>query len=72
MQSSVATLLLVTAAVMLVCVVINYSVSVMEQSLSPKNSALLDPARNLAAKLQNQTDQFVNSVQPELQSQPAP
>ena len=72
MQSSVATLLLVTAAVMLVCVVINYSVSVMEQSLSPKNSALLDPARNLASKLQNQTNQFVNDIQPELPSQPPP
>ena len=70
MQTSVATLLLVTAAVMLVCVVVNYSVTVMEQSLSSQNNRLLDPARELAENLQNQTNQYLNGTQAGLPTQP--
>lgn len=72
MQTSVATLLLVTAAVVMVCVVINYSVAIMEQSLSPKDSPLLQPARDLSAKLQNQTNSFVDGATSDLPTQPPP
>ena len=61
MQSTIATLLLITAAVTLACVVVNYAVSVVESSTNP------DFANGLLAKLNenstlNQFDSYFNQT----------
>ena len=72
MQTSVATLLLVTAAVVLACVVVNYAVTVVEQTLDTENIPQLDRIKKLESNIFNQTDQLLNETQPQLPSQPMP
>ena len=72
MQSTVATLLLVTTAVVLVCVVVNYSVTVMEQSLNSQNIPQMSNIRNLENNLLNQTSQLMNETQPQIPDQQSP
>ena len=71
LETAVATLLLITAAVVLTCVVVNYAVSTVEQTLNTNNIPQLDPLKNLENNLLNQTDLF-NGTQPQLPSQPSP
>jgi hypothetical protein len=63
MQASLATLLLVTSAVLLTSVVIGYAVSVTEQVLGTSNLPQLDRLRNLESNLLNQTDTLLTQVQ---------
>jgi hypothetical protein len=70
-ETAVATLLLITAAVVLACVVVTYAVSTMEQSLKTNNIPQLVPLKNLENNLLNQTDPF-NGSQPQLPNQSAP
>ena len=72
MQTSVATLLLVTAAVVLACVVVNYAVTVVEQTLDTENIPQLDRIKKLESNIINQTNQLLNETQPQLPSQPMP
>ena len=71
MQTPVATLLLLTAAVVLACIVVNYGVSVAEQSLNTE-SPQLDNLRLRMNSILNQTDQLFNETIPEVPSQPSP
>jgi uncharacterized membrane protein len=71
LETAVATLLLVTAAVVLTCVVVNYAVSTAEQTLKTNNIPQLGTLKNLENNLLNQTDLF-NGTQPQLPSQPSP
>ena len=71
LETAVATLLLITAAVVLACVVVSYAVSTVEQTLNTNNIPQLDPLKNLENNLLNQTDLF-NGTQPQLPSQPPP
>ncbi len=71
METAVATLLLITAAVVLACVVVGYAVSTMEQTLNTNNIPQLVPLKNLENSLLNQTDLF-NGTQPQLPSQSTP
>lgn len=71
MQTPVATLLLLTAAVVLACIVVNYGVSVAEQSLNTE-SPQLDNLKLRMNSILNQTDQLFNETIPEVPSQPSP
>jgi hypothetical protein len=71
LETAVATLLLITAAVVLACVVVSYAVSTVEQTLNTNNIPQLAPLKNLENNLLNQTDLF-NGTQPQLPSQPPP
>ena len=63
MQGSLATLLLVTSAVLLTSVVIGYAVSITEQVFGTTNLPQLDRLRNLESTLLNQTDTLLDQVQ---------
>jgi hypothetical protein len=69
MEASVATLLLVTAAVVLACVVVDYAVGVAEGVLNNHDIPQLDRIKALEDNLLNQTNLF-NATQPQLPSQP--
>ena len=71
MQTPVSTLLLLTAAVVLACIVVNYGVSVAEQSLNTE-SPQLDNLKLRMNSILNQTDQLFNETIPEVPSQPSP
>ena len=71
METAVATLLLITAAVVLACVVVSYAVSTMEQTIKTNNTPQLDQLKTLTSNLLNQTDLF-NGTQPQLPSQSTP
>lgn len=72
METTVTSLLLVTAAVVLACVVVNYAVNVVEQAVNTDNIPQLDRIKNIENNLLNQTDQLFNETQPQLPSQPPP
>jgi hypothetical protein len=66
METSVATLLLVTSAVILACVAINYAVDVFLQALDTTNLPQLDRIRDLEAQFLNQTSNLFNQTETEL------
>ena len=72
LETSVATLLLVTSAVVLACVVVNYAVSVVEQVLNTENIPQFARIKNFENNLLNQTARLFNQTQPELPDQPLP
>ena len=72
MQTSVATLLLLTAAVIITCIVVNYAVTVVEQTLNTQNNPELTRLKNLESSVMNQTDQVLNETQPLLPSSGTP
>ena len=69
METTVATLLLVTATVVMACVVITYAVTAAEQTLTTNNLPQLAPLKNLENNLLNQTS-VLNETQPQLPIQP--
>ena len=72
MQTSVATLLLVTAAVMFACVVVNYGVAVVEQTLNTNNNPQIEHIKIFENNILNQTNELFNETQPQLPSLPPP
>jgi predicted PurR-regulated permease PerM len=72
LETTVTSLLLVTAAVVLACVVVNYAVNIVEQVANTDNIPQLDGIKNIENNLLNQTDQLFNETQPQLPSQPPP
>ena len=63
MQTTVATLLFVTSAVVLACVVINYAVEACEQTLDTESLPQFDRIRTLENNLLNQTDTLINDLE---------
>jgi hypothetical protein len=62
LQTSVATLLLVTASIMFTCVVIDYAVSVVQTTLQTTNIPQLDKLKNIESSILNQTDTLLNQT----------
>jgi len=56
MQSTLATLLLITSCVMLTCVVVEYAVASMNQTVTGGSQPQMDRIRDLESTLLNQTD----------------
>jgi hypothetical protein len=67
LQTTVATLLLITASVMLTCVVVDYAVSVVQTTLQTQNIPQLDRLRDIQNFILNQTDSLFNQTLPDLQ-----
>jgi len=72
LETTGTSLLLVTAAVVLACVVVNYAVNAVEQAVNTDNISQIDRIKNIENNLLNQTDQLFNETQPQLPSQPPP
>ena len=68
MESSVAALLLITAAVVFASVVITFAVSVVEQTVNMENIPEMDRMLELQNSLLNQTSYFLNQTATELPS----
>ena len=62
MQTTVATLLLITSAVLLTCVVIDYAVGIIQQTLNTDNIPQLAKIRDIENRIQNQTDSLFNQA----------
>jgi hypothetical protein len=62
MQSTLASLLMITACVALTCVVVEYATMTMEQTLHTSNLPQMERIRNLENTLLNQTDNLINSL----------
>ncbi len=72
MQGTLATLLLLTSAVMLTSVVIGYAVNVVEQTVGTPNLPQLDRIRTLESQLENQTTIMLNQIQTLNNTEPPP
>jgi predicted PurR-regulated permease PerM len=68
MQTSVSTLLLVVSAVLLTCVVINYAVTTVEQTLQT-NIQQVNRIQKLENAILNQTNNLINQTQSQLINQ---
>ena len=63
MQTTVATLLFVTSAVILACIVVEYAVVTFEQTLNTEDSPQIDRIRKIENMLLNQTDNVFNEIE---------
>ena len=63
MQTTVATLLFVTSAVILACVVVDYAVVIFEQTLDTEDMPQIDRIRTLENIILNQTDNLINEIE---------
>ncbi len=63
MQTTVATLLFVTSAVILACVVVDYAVVIFEQTLDTEDTPQIDRIRTLENIILNQTDNLINEIE---------
>ena len=72
LQTTVATLLLITSAVVLACVVVDYAVGIVVEVLHTENIPQLSRIRDIENGILNQTDNLFNQTQPELPNQPPP
>jgi hypothetical protein len=60
MQSTLASLLLITACVALTCVVVEYAILTMEQTLHTSNLPQMERIRALENSMLNQTESLLN------------
>jgi hypothetical protein len=67
METTVAALLLVTASVVLACVVINYAIDIVQVTINPP-AEQLSPLQNYINNKLNQTNNLFNEYVPELPS----
>ncbi|XES76415.1 MAG: hypothetical protein ACBZ72_09555 [Candidatus Bathyarchaeia archaeon] len=65
-------MLLLTSAVILTCVVIDYAVVVVQSALQTSNIPQLDRLRALEDSVLNQTDSLFNQTLPQTQQTPLP
>ncbi len=72
METSVATLLLITSTVILACVVVDYAVNIIQVTLNTQNIPQLGRIKNIESSILNQTDSLFNQTQPQLPNQPPP
>lgn len=71
METSVASLLLITSAVIIGCLVITYAVSVVEQTLNMENFPQIDRIIELRKSILNQTESLLsNQTIPDLPLSP--
>jgi len=63
MQTTVATLLFVTSAVILACVVIEFAVVTCEQTLDTEDAPQIDRIRKMENMILNQTDNLFNEIE---------
>ncbi|TET27983.1 MAG: hypothetical protein E3J73_01555 [Candidatus Bathyarchaeum sp.] len=63
MQTTIATLLFVTSAVILACVVVDYAVVIFEQTLDTEDTPQIDRIRTLENIILNQTDNLINEIE---------
>jgi hypothetical protein len=63
MQTTVATLLFVTSAVILACVVVDYAVVICEQTLDTEDAPQIDRIRKMEDMVLNQTDSLFNEIE---------
>jgi len=68
MEAAVATLLLVTASVVLACVVVTYAVTSIEQTINTQNIPQIAQLKSFENRLLNET----NAVNGALQQAPSP
>lgn len=66
MQTTVATLLLVTSAVIIACVVVSYTVNIVEQTLQNQNIPEFARLKELQNYLLNETYGVYNQTDPQL------
>ena len=66
MQATVATLLLVTSAVMIACVVVGYAVTIVEATIQNHNVPEFARLKELQDSLLNETDGIFNQTTPQL------
>ena len=69
LETTVAALLLVTSAVVLACVAVDYAVTIMQQTLNTDNIPQLDRLRDIEGSFLNQTDSLFNQTLPEIPGQ---
>ena len=62
MQTTVATLLFVTSAVILACVVVDYTVVIFEQTLDTEDMPQIDRIRTLENIILNQSDNLITEI----------
>jgi len=62
MQGTLATLLLITSAVTLACIVVDVAVVTFEQTLQPSSLPQMEKIRNLESLLLNQTSNLFNET----------
>ena len=62
MQSTLTTLLIITSAVALARVAVNYALTAAEQTLKPENLPQMERIRNLENMLLNLTDSMFNGT----------
>ncbi|MCJ7721836.1 hypothetical protein MUO98_05465 [Candidatus Bathyarchaeota archaeon] len=62
MQTTVATLLFVTSAVILACVVVDYTIVIFEQTLATEDTPQIDRIQKLENIILNQTDNLINEI----------
>ncbi len=72
METTVATLLLVASAVVLACVVVNYAVTVAEQTLNSENIPELGRIKAFQNNLLNRTDSLFNQTLPQMPEESSP
>ena len=72
MQATLATLLLITSAVILTCVVIDYAVGIFENVLQTDNLPQMNKIRDLESKILNQTDNLFNQAETQFTSPTQP
>jgi len=63
MQTTVATLLFVTSAVILACVVVEFAVVTFEKTLDTEDSPQIDRIRAIENMLLNQTDNLFDELE---------
>ena len=63
MQTTLATLLFVTSAVILACVVVDYAVVVCEQTLETENLPQTDRIKRMENMILNQTDNLFTEIE---------
>ena len=63
MQTTVATLLFVTSAVVLACVVVDYSIVACEQTLDADELPQMDRIRQMEETIMNQTDNLFTQIE---------
>ena len=71
MQTSVATLLLLTASVILACVVIDYAVSISQATLQTTNVPQLQHLKDIENSVLNQTSNLYSQTTPPVQENQA-
>ena len=62
MQSTLTTLLIITSAVALACVAVNYALTATEQTLQTEDMPQMERIKNLENMLLNQTESMFNGT----------